>query len=87
MAFGALPLTVTERYFRGDSGCHERELLQWLNSPDRALRQWTDVDHLPSEPYESKADNGKPLRFVGLRLLRMQGLLFANRSDRKHFGA
>ena len=126
MAFDALPQTVTERYFRGDSGCHERGLLQWLNSPDReqepggrigfcvsasvskslaaelakideaawktfgrdpdgTLRQWADVDYLPSEPYESKAAGGKPLRYVGLRLLKLQGSLFADGSDRMHF--
>jgi hypothetical protein len=126
MAFDALPDTVTERYFRGDSGCHERGLLEWLDSPDRGkehggrigfcvsasvskglaaelakiadsewktfgrdpdgtLRQWADVDYLPSEPYESKVDGGKPLRYVGLRLLKSQGLLFADGSDRMHF--
>src|SRR5260221_8371664 len=35
LAFAALPPTVTERYFRGDSACHENELLEWLNSPER----------------------------------------------------
>jgi Transposase DDE domain group 1 len=126
MAFDALPQTVTERYFRGDSGCHERGLLGWLNSserdkeaggrigfcvsacvgktlaaelakigdtvwktfghdPDGTLRQWADVDYLPSELYESKAEKEKPLRYVGLRLLKPQGSLFADGSDRMHF--
>ena len=35
MAFEALPRTVSERYFRGDSACYETELLQWLSSEDR----------------------------------------------------
>lgn len=39
LAFSALPDTVIERYFRGDSGCHEKELLAWLNSPDRAAEK------------------------------------------------
>ena len=34
--FAALPDTVTERFFRGDSACHENELLAWLAHPDRA---------------------------------------------------
>lgn len=34
--FAALPATVTERYFRGDSACHENALLTWLAHPERA---------------------------------------------------
>jgi hypothetical protein len=34
-AFEALPAAVTERYFRGDSGCHENRLLEWLSAPQR----------------------------------------------------
>ena len=36
LAFAALPATITQRYFRGDSACHEHELLEWLKHPDRA---------------------------------------------------
>jgi hypothetical protein len=35
LAFAALPDTITQRYFRGDSACHENELLDWLKHPDR----------------------------------------------------
>lgn len=35
MAFAALPGTITQRYFRGDSGCHENQLVDWLKHPDR----------------------------------------------------
>jgi hypothetical protein len=35
-AFAALPTNITARYFRGDSACHENELLGWLRHPDRA---------------------------------------------------
>jgi hypothetical protein len=35
LAFGTLPETLTQRYFRGDSACHENELLDWLKHPDR----------------------------------------------------
>jgi hypothetical protein len=34
-AFAALPSSVQEFYFRGDSACYERELLEWLQNQDR----------------------------------------------------
>src|SRR5664280_2682089 len=34
--FQALPKTVTERYFRGDSACDEDSLLSWLRDEKRA---------------------------------------------------
>jgi hypothetical protein len=126
LAFGALPETVTRRYFRGDSACHENELLDWLKHPDRAkepggrigfaisavmseplgkalrkvgeeqwktfgdkeadgtLRQWAEVDFVPTDKTEHK--ESKPLRYVGLRLLKPQGVLFKDGTDR-HFHA
>jgi len=123
MAFAALPTDITRRFFRGDSACHENELIQWLRHPDRAtepggaiefaisammtedlarairgipnkewttfdteadgtLRQWAEVPFVPSEPYEQK--DSQPLCYLGLRLLKPQGLLFADSSDRHH---
>lgn len=35
-AFQALPETVNEYYFRGDSACWEKQLLQWLRDQKRA---------------------------------------------------
>jgi hypothetical protein len=35
-AFQALPETVTEYFFRGDSACWERELLNWLRNENRS---------------------------------------------------
>jgi hypothetical protein len=35
-AFAALPGTIRERYFRGDSGCDEAELPSWLRDEKRA---------------------------------------------------
>ncbi len=35
-AFEALPETVVERYFRGDSACHEQSLIEWLRDEQRA---------------------------------------------------
>ena len=125
LAFAALPETVTQRYFRGDSACHENELLDWLKHPDRekepggrigfavsafmsqplaealrkvsdagwktfgteangTLRQWAEVDFVPGEKYERK--ESQPLRYVGLRLLKPQGVLFQDGTDR-HFHA
>jgi hypothetical protein len=34
-AFAALPQTVTTYYYRGDSACHEKELLRWLSNERR----------------------------------------------------
>ena len=123
MAYAALPDTVEQRYFRGDSACHENDLIQWLKHPDRArekggaigfaisammsqalreavakvedpqwktikteadgtLRQWAEVEFVPGERSEKK--DSQPLRYVGLRLLKAQGLLFADGSDRHH---
>jgi hypothetical protein len=122
-AFAALPSSVTARYFRGDSACHEHELLGWLGHLDRAkepggaigfavsavasvelskalkqipeakwttfdtepdgtLRQWAEVPFVPGHAYEQK--DSQPLRYVGLRLLKAQGVLFADGSDRHH---
>jgi hypothetical protein len=125
LAFAALPETIKQRYFRGDSACHENDLLEWLRHPDRekepggrigfavsawmsdplakalrkikdsewqtfgqeddgTLRQWAEVDFVPGEKYERK--DSQPLRYVGLRLLKPQGVLFKDGSDR-HFHA
>jgi hypothetical protein len=35
-SFAALPETVTEYYFRGDSACHECNLVDWLRDENRA---------------------------------------------------
>jgi hypothetical protein len=123
LAFAALPENITERYFRGDSACHENDLLGWLRHPDRArepggrmgfavsarrsveltaaltqvpeaawrtydreadgtLRQWAEVDFVPGEAGEKK--DSQPWRYVGLRLLKPQGVLFADGTGRHH---
>jgi hypothetical protein len=123
LAFAALPDNIEQRYFRGDSACHENVLLSWLKHPDRAkepggrigfavsarmsgelvsalaklapaewktfateadgtARQWAEVDFVPGEAGEKK--EAKPLRYVGLRLLKPQGVLFNDGSDRHH---
>ena len=121
--YAALPAGITERYFRGDSACHENQLIGWLSDSQRAsepggaigfvisavmsealagavravsegqwqtfgkesdgtLRQWAEVDFVPGNDYEQK--EAKPLRYVGLRLLKPQGVLFADGSDRHY---
>jgi hypothetical protein len=126
LAFAALPETIQQRYFRGDSACHENDLLEWLQHADRekepggriifaisavmseplgkalrqvkeadwktfgdkeadgTLRQWAEVDFVPGNQSEHK--DSQPLRYVGLRLLKPQGVLFKDGSDR-HFHA
>jgi hypothetical protein len=122
-AFAALPSNVTARYFRGDSACHENDLLEWLGHPDRVKepggaigfavsataspelslvlrqipekewttldtesdgtqRQWAEVPFVPGKQYEKK--DSRPLRYVGLRLLKAQGVLFGDGSDRHY---
>lgn len=122
-AFAALPASVQERYFRGDSACHEAELIGWLRQAERAreaggvigfavsavmstalatavaqvpeqqwqtfgteadgtVRQWAEVDFVPGEATEQK--DQQPLRYVGLRLLKPQGVMFTDGSDRHH---
>jgi len=122
-AFGVLPDTVTEYYFRGDSACHESGLVNWLRNPTRkngprgeiefvisarmsrelktmlekvketlwktfykekdgTLRQWVEVAFVPGEKGEKK--DIIPLRYIGLRLLKPQGELFADGSNCHH---
>jgi hypothetical protein len=58
---------------------------QWktfATETDGTLRQWAEVDFVPGEAGEKK--DSKPLRYVGLRLLKPQGALFHDGSDRHH---
>ncbi len=50
---------------------------------DGTMRQYAEVTFVPSDGYEQK--ESKPLRYVGLRLLKAQGVLFADGSDRRHY--
>ena len=60
----------------------DRRWTTFSTEPDGTLRQWAEVPFVPSEDYEQK--NSRPLRYVGLRLLKPQGVLFADGSDRHH---
>jgi hypothetical protein len=44
------------------------------------LRQWAELSYGPSRPHKFR----RPLRYVGLRLLQPQGVLFADGSDRHY---
>lgn len=60
---------------------------QWTTfgkDSDGTLRQWADVDFVPGEKVEKK--DIEPLRYVGLRLLKPQGELFADGND-QHYHA
>lgn len=50
---------------------------------DGTRRQWAEVVFVPGEASEKK--DSQPLRYIGLRLLKAQGVLFADGSDRKHY--
>ena len=50
---------------------------------DGTARQWAEVVYVPSKKSEHK--HSQPLRYIGLRLLKAQGALFADGSDRLHF--
>lgn len=54
----------------------------FATEPDGTLRQWAEIPFVPSERYEQK--DSRPLRYVGLRLIKPQGVLFADGSDRHH---
>jgi hypothetical protein len=59
---------------------------QWTTvatEADGTLRQWAEVVFVPDEASEKK--DSQPLRYIGLRLLKPQGVLFADGSDRKHY--
>jgi len=55
----------------------------YATEADGTLRQWAEVDFVPGQKTERK--DRQPLRYVGLRLLKAQGSLFADGSDRKHY--
>jgi len=60
----------------------EKEWISFETEKDGTRRQWAEVDFVPSQGYERK--DSWPLRYVGLRILKAQGCLFADGSDRQH---
>ena len=72
-AFAALPTTIQEYYYRGDSACHEHELLTWLRKPDRPNGPRADqlCNQCPHEPGLGGGDPGAAGN--GLAALRRTG--------------
>jgi Transposase DDE domain group 1 len=76
--FQALPATVNEYYFRGDSACHEYELIQWLEDEQRedgpqgfigfaiSMRVHASLKNamqaIPASEWEQISDEGNALR-------------------------
>ena len=60
----------------------EKEWRTFGQEPDRTQRQCVEVAFVPGERGEKK--DTQPLRYVGLRLLKPQGSLFSDGSDRHH---
>jgi hypothetical protein len=50
---------------------------------DGTLRQWAEVPYVPGEPTEKKQT--QPLRYIGIRLVKAQGLLFDDGARCRHF--
>jgi len=50
---------------------------------DGTVRQWAELDFVPSEPKEKKTS--QPLRFIGIRLVKAQGEFFDDGTTRRHF--
>jgi hypothetical protein len=124
-AFAALPESVEERYFRGDSGCYQQELMRWLRNrkredgpegfigfgisaemsealkkqmkklPDALWQPYRDdaevvcecAEVLNWDPLERKTgEELDPIRYLGIRISRKQGELFADGKLYKYFG-
>jgi hypothetical protein len=121
-AFDALPEGVESYFYRGDSACHEEELIKWLrdeeregkvqgfigfgisarmtkplreaiealpenawedySKDDREERQCADVVFVSNADGRSK--DGKPLRYVAIRIRKRQGELFGDGNSVKH---
>jgi hypothetical protein len=58
----------------------EKQWTTFGKDSDGTLRQWAEVDFVPGEKVEKK--DIEPLRYVGLRLLKPQGELFADGNDK-----
>jgi hypothetical protein len=61
----------------------EQDWTTFDHDADGTLRQWAELDHVPADPSEHKM--ARPLRYLGLRLLKAQGEFFADGESRKHF--
>jgi hypothetical protein len=68
------------------TACRRITEKQWTTiavESNGVLRQWAELDFVPSEDYEQK--ESKPLRYVGIRIAKPQGELFDDGTQYKHF--
>jgi hypothetical protein len=79
----AVSARVSEELAKALRRIPEREWTTFDQEDNGLLRQWAEVDFVPSNAYESKSS--KPLRYIGLRLVKPQGELFADGEAKKHF--
>jgi hypothetical protein len=79
----AISARMVEDLARAVTAIGERQWRTINTEPDGTQRQWAEVDFVPGEPSEKKGI--EPLRYLGLRLLKPQGELFADGTDRQHF--
>jgi hypothetical protein len=80
----AVSAVMSQELAAGVRQVKERQWKTFGKEDDGTLRQWAEVDFVPGEKSEHK--DSQPLRYVGLRLLKPQGVLFADGTDR-HFHA
>lgn len=57
---------------------------QILNDETDAVRQWAEVDFCPDDG-DRRKEGPVARRYIGIRIKKKQGVLFADGSDRKHF--
>ena len=68
------------------AACRKIGEKQWTTlavESNGVLRQWAELDFVPSDVYEQK--DSKPLRYVGIRIAKSQGELFDDGTQFKHF--
>jgi hypothetical protein len=63
------------------TGCPESAWTAFGTEEDGTIRQWAEIAFTPSEPSEKACTQA--LRFIGLRLLKPEGLTFADGQDRR----
>lgn len=79
----AISARVTEDLAASLKAVGEREWKTYDTDADGTVRQCAEVDFVPHEAYERK--DITPLRYIGLRLVKPQGELFADGEIKKHF--
>jgi hypothetical protein len=79
----AISARMVEDLARAVAAIGERRWRTINTEPDGTQRQWAEVDFVPAEHSEKK--DIQPLRYLALRLVKPQGELFADGTNRQHF--